>query len=85
MSTALLTLLLVLMDRHGQDSGDGSRMMQLPLSRRDLASMIGARHETLSRIISRLEEDGVARFSGRTVHVAQPNALLDELQPALLG
>jgi DNA-binding Lrp family transcriptional regulator len=47
--------------------------MELPLSRRDLASMIGTRHETLSRIISRLEEDGVARFSGRTVHVRKPH------------
>jgi CRP/FNR family transcriptional regulator len=47
--------------------------------------MIGARHETLSRIISRLEEDGIARFSGRTVHVTQPNSLLDEIRPTLLG
>ncbi|MFO1372207.1 MAG: Crp/Fnr family transcriptional regulator [Candidatus Competibacteraceae bacterium] len=83
--TKLIHLLLVLMNRHGRTSIDGSRVMKLPLSRRDLASMIGARHETLSRIIGRLEEDGIARFSGRTVHVAQPNSLLDEIKPTLVG
>ncbi len=34
--------------------------------------MIGVRHETLSRIIGRLEEEGLARFSGRHVTVANP-------------
>ncbi len=78
-------LLLVLMSRHGHTANDGSRVMKLPVSRRDLASMIGARHETLSRIIGRLEEDGIARFSGRTVHVTRPHSLLDEIRPAPLG
>lgn len=78
-------LLLVLMNRHGRTATDGGRVMQLPVSRRDLASMIGARHETLSRIISRLEEEGIARFSGRTVHVTRPHSLLDEIRPTLVG
>lgn len=73
-------LLLALMNRHGCTATDGSRFMELPLSRRDLASMIGTRHETLSRIIGRLEEDGLARFSGRTVHLTQPHSLVQEIQ-----
>ena len=78
-------LLLTLMNRYGCTATDGSRFMELPLSRRDLASMIGARHETLSRIIGRLEEDGLARFSGRTVHLTRPQSLLQESRrPALL-
>lgn len=83
--TKFIHLLLVLMSRHGRTAIDGSRVMQLPLSRRDLASMIGARHETLSRIIGRLEEDGIARFSGRTVRVTRPHSLLDEIRPTPLG
>ena len=83
--TKFVHLLLVLMNRHGRTATDGTRVMQLPLSRRDLASMIGTRHETLSRIISRLEEEGVARFSGRTVHVTRPHSLLEEITPPLLG
>ncbi|HMQ13673.1 MAG TPA: Crp/Fnr family transcriptional regulator [Candidatus Competibacter phosphatis] len=83
--TKFVHLLLALMNRHGRTTTDGSRVMELPLSRRDLASMIGARHETLSRIIGRLEEDGVARFSGRTVCVTRPHSLIDEIRPTLLS
>lgn len=82
--TKFVHLLLALMNRHGRTATDGSRVMELPLSRRDLASMIGARHETLSRIIGRLEDDGLARFSGRTVCVSHPTSLLHEIRPSLL-
>ena len=76
-------LLLVLARRHGRPRSDGSRIIDLPLSRRDLASMIGTRHETLSRIIGRLEADGVAMFSGRHVHVPRIDALMREVDPGL--
>ena len=67
----LLHLLRDLLRRHGSVAADGSCRIDLPLSRRDLASMIGVRHETLSRIIGRLEAEGLAQFSGR--HVAIPS------------
>jgi CRP-like cAMP-binding protein len=73
-------LLLMLMNHHGSTAHDGSQYMALPLSRRELASMIGTRQETLSRIIGRLEEDGLARFSGRTVQFTRPDALKREIQ-----
>ncbi|MDJ0950880.1 MAG: Crp/Fnr family transcriptional regulator [Alphaproteobacteria bacterium] len=76
-------LLLVLARRHGRPRPDGSRTIRLPLSRGDLASMIGTRHETLSRIIGRLEADGVANFSGRLVHVPKLDALAEELEPGM--
>jgi CRP/FNR family transcriptional regulator len=71
----LLQLLQELMRRHGTMAADGSCRIDLPVSRRDIASMIGVRHETLSRIIGRLEAEGLARFSGRHVTVASPRAL----------
>lgn len=74
-------LLVNLMNRHGRPAPDGSHVINLPISRRDMASMIGARHETLSRIIGRLEEDGVACFSGRTVCVNRPHSLMKEIRP----
>lgn len=67
----LLQLLHDLLQRHGRADAHGSCRIDLPLSRRDLASMIGVRHETLSRIMGRLEDEGLARFSGR--HVTVPN------------
>ena len=81
----LVHLLLVLVQRHGRKQSDGSQSIELPVSRRDLASMVGTRHETISRIIGRLETDGVARFSGRQVFIPNVDALaaeLDSLIPA---
>ena len=71
----LLHLLRDLLRRHGSVAADGSCRIDLPLARRDLASMIGVRHETLSRIIGRLEAQGLARFSGRHVTIPSIGAL----------
>lgn len=76
-------LLLVLIDRHGSKSDDGSSNLTLPLSRQDLAAMIGTSPESMSRTIKKLEDDGIAQFSGRTVHVPVIDTLLDEIEPHL--
>jgi CRP/FNR family transcriptional regulator len=76
----LVHLLLALVRRHGQRRPDGSQTIDLPVSRRDLASMIGARHETISRIIGRLETDGMAHFSGRQVTIPCVEALAGEIE-----
>ncbi len=65
--------------RHGRRRVDGSQSIDLPVSRRDLASMIGTRHETISRIIGRLETDGMAHFSGRQVIIPSVEALAAEI------
>lgn len=75
----LVHLLLVLVQRHGRRHANGSQSIDLPVSRRDLASMIGTRHETISRIIGRLETDGMARFSGRQVIIPSVEALAAEI------
>ncbi len=75
----LMHLLLVLVRRHGRRHANGSQSIDLPVSRRDLASMIGTRHETVSRIIGRLETDGMAHFSGRQVVIPSVDALAAEI------
>jgi CRP-like cAMP-binding protein len=75
----LVHLLLVLVSKHGQRHANGSQSIELPVSRRDLASMVGARHETISRIIGRLETDGIAHFSGRQVTIPSMEALTAEI------
>lgn len=73
-------LLLVLKDRYGVVGADGAMDLELPLSRQDMAAMIGIRPESMSRTIKSLEEDDIARFSGRRVHVRNIDDLLDELE-----
>lgn len=71
----LETLLGWLMARHGTREGADLRM-QLPMTRSDLADLIGVQRETMSRLIKRLEEDGVFRFSGRDVWMRTPGDVM---------
>ena len=74
-------LLLVLKDRYAKTAeGDKELVFELPLSRQDMAAMIGIRPETLSRTVRQFEEDGIAEFSGRTVRVPDVSSLLDEFE-----
>ena len=57
----------------------------LPFTRQLLASLIGARTESLSRAIRALEMAGVARFDGRTVVVPDLDGLLDEIEQQAIG
>lgn len=68
----LYDLLQRLMATHGEPVNTYMRM-QLPLSRSDLADLIGVQPETLSRLITRLKEDGAFVVSGREIQM--PTAL----------
>lgn len=74
----LAHLLLTLKDRIGVADDDGSLRFDLPLSRMDIAALLGARRESIARAIRALEEAGVASFDGRAVRIPDLDALLDE-------
>jgi len=73
-------LLLVLKDRSASADDAGRLTIDLPLTRRDLAAMLGTRPESLSRLIRDLATDGVAHFSPRHVLVPDLDVLLDEIE-----
>jgi CRP/FNR family transcriptional regulator len=75
-------LLLVLKDRYGGGGEDGAMVLELPLSRQDMAAMIGIRPESMSRTIRSFEDDEIARFSGRRVHVRNIDDLIEEMEMA---
>ncbi len=74
----LVYLLLILRERHGEIWRDGSLHLELPLLRRDIASLLGARPESVTRAIQDLKRDGVATFNGRHVVVSNLEALYNE-------
>jgi len=74
-------LLLALKERYGQGLDDGTLRLVLPLSRQDIADLLGTRPETVARVIHSLEIDGVTRFSGRNVLIPDLDLLLDEVDP----
>jgi CRP-like cAMP-binding protein len=52
--------------------------LELPVSRQDIASLIGVRSETMSRIIRAIEDEGLAHFKGRHVDIPDCRRLADE-------
>lgn len=66
----LQDLLLQLLPGCGEVGPCGTRArLELPLSRRDLAAMLGVRPETVARAARQLGELGLARFEGRQVDI----------------
>jgi CRP/FNR family transcriptional regulator len=76
----LAELLLSVRERFGTAADDGTIALTLPLSRQDIAAMLGARPETLSRAIRELTEAGIAVFDGREVRIPDLDALIDEVE-----
>ncbi len=64
-----LTAILVQLAQYHGEQAQGCVEMKLPLSRPDLADLIGVQPETLSRLVKRLEREGEFVFSGRQVHI----------------
>ena len=81
----LCQVLIDLTARHGYRDDDGADLLHLPITRRDLAAMIGTRHETVSRIMARLEKEGLAAFSGRMVRIPRLDALVASMDAELNG
>jgi CRP-like cAMP-binding protein len=52
-------------------------VITIPMSRRNMASAIGTRPESLSRAIRQLKESGTTQFSGKHVVIADLDDLLD--------
>ncbi len=76
----LARMLISLRNHHGWVNEDGDLMIKLPVSRKDLASAIGTRPETISRLIETFEADNIAYFTGREVRVPDLDDLLDEIE-----
>ncbi|MDH3637527.1 MAG: Crp/Fnr family transcriptional regulator [Gammaproteobacteria bacterium] len=71
----LMHLLSVLKDNFSETADDGMLTFQLPLTRRDIASMLAARPESITRAIAELKRENVVIFSGRQVKVPDPERL----------
>ncbi len=77
--TRLAHLILAMRGRHGTVDDEGNIIIEPPLSRQDMAALIGARAESLSRAIRALQDDGVAKFGRRRIEVHDLDNLLDEI------
>lgn len=63
-----------LLAQPAQKSAD-IRTIRLPASKQTIASLLGIQPETLSRILSKLRDEGLIQVSAETVVVLKPDAL----------
>lgn len=68
------SVLLRLGEKLGETRGK-ELLIQLPLSRQDLAAMTGSTTETVSRVMSRFSEEGMVRTGRKWVTIMEPSAL----------
>jgi CRP-like cAMP-binding protein len=74
----LINLLLILKHSFAKkDCEDDTMVIVLPLYRKDISTMIAARHETVARAIKELKDDGLVYFRGRTVMIPDINRLTE--------
>ena len=77
----VLQLLSQLVGRHGVSGPEGWRIT-MPLSVRDLSSMVGANTETVSRLLDRYESEGLVRREGPNWIVPDHDSLKRALEYA---
>lgn len=70
----VLRLLAQLVARHGESRPDGWRI-RMPLTVRELSSMVGSNTETVGRLLDRYESDGLVRREGPNWVVPDKGAL----------
>jgi CRP/FNR family transcriptional regulator len=77
--TRIIHLLILLRGHYGTTTSGGTLFIELPMTQRDLANMVGARPESVSRAFRDIQDDGLLDLSGRMVRVDQVDRLVDEL------
>jgi CRP/FNR family transcriptional regulator len=70
---------MVMRDRCGKLEGTGKLLLELPVSRKDLAAMLGVRRESVSRMLQKLEKEGITHTANRHFEVEAPNKLFSEI------
>jgi len=66
--------LLMLKETYGME-GEGSTLIELALSREDLASIVGTATETVIRLLSEFKSDGLITFEGKKIRVLDARKL----------
>lgn len=74
----IFSVLVTLAEKFGEHRKDGI-LIQVPLSRQDLANMTGTSSETASRIMSRLQEDRLIETGRQWVKIRNYQALRDRI------
>ena len=78
--TRFVHLLVLFHDKWGRYLEDGSVDIRLPITRDDMASMIGAHPDSVSRAIRHFESKGLIEVVGRSFRIKEFNLLAEQLR-----
>jgi len=73
----LAELLLLLKESHGEKQDDGRILINLKLTREEMATMIGTANETLIRFISEFKDAGLIEQEGKKIFIANEEELIE--------
>lgn len=74
-SSAEQRLAAFIIDVASRLHGPGARSVKLPMSRQDIGNYLGLTAETISRTMTRLQEDGLLVADGKTLQILNPDKL----------
>ena len=75
----LLHILLTYYERIGYQDSTGLSTMKLPILRRELAELVNAQPETLSRVLRELQDEGLLTLESKRVFFPDMEAVLGEI------
>ncbi len=73
----LATTIIMLKETYGME-GDGSDLIDIALSREDLANIVGTATETVIRLLSEFKSDGLIALEGKKIKVLDIDKLVHE-------
>ena len=82
--TRIIHLLVLYHDQWGKRLADGSFVIRVPITREDIASMIGAHPDSVTRAMKELESKGILSSRGRMIHVEKYDRLTEQLHTDLI-
>lgn len=73
----LAATIIMLKETYGME-GEGSDVIDIALSREDLANIVGTATETVIRLLSEFKSDGMIGLKGKKISVLNPEKLIHE-------
>lgn len=74
-----LHLMMIFYERLGYFNENGDPIVESPLLRREIAELLGAQPESISRVIRSLKDDGLLQFNGKQILYSDMNKIRQEV------
>lgn len=74
-----LHVLMTFYEHTGSQHPEHGHIIQIPVTRRDLAELVGTAPETISRTIRKIQDDGLVDFKGQQAIISDLDAVFDEI------